>query len=525
LAIGIMNFRTVIQMKTFFASLTWHFSAFLIAFAGLAGPARCDLSPSEAWSGIVGLLTDLGVQILASPESGPNGEIRLNNLRLVSAFPGGQVSIGMEVVSLRQRKDGNVELIYPDSSELHVGYTPQGRNPLVFEPKLTLDDLSIIISGKSDDFIATLAAGSVNILLDVFPEEFLAEPAQLSAVSTNVSATFRSAQSDQKEILVSWSAADGTLEARMDSEWSPIRFAAATGKQSLEMALSWPGGGKFDTNLSSGFTAKGVTAADDIAYRLTQKYDLEDEEPGREVFSYSVGTFSRSFDISKSGMKDDTRSSDVEFTFDLGFFSALLDFPYDWPYRLRVRADQQVIEARFPTVAGNDSSPYAWSYELSGLTLADKSWARIDPGRHLPRDPGQVLMKVTGLAKPDDDFVAGLIAGPAYGFPGRFLSASLDRVEAEFLGVSLTAAGTGDVVYDTYDQATFVGALDVDAAGLAGLIGKIGDLGGFEPEQLDALLPMLETYAKRSGPDDYRSLVDFGPGGTITANGIPLFGE
>ncbi|MCB2127604.1 MAG: hypothetical protein KDE03_00640 [Rhodobacteraceae bacterium] len=512
-------------MKSILASVTCHLSAFLIALAGLAGPARCDLSANEAWAGLVGLLTDLTVQIQATQETGPDGAVLLKDLLLASPFSGGQISVGIEGVSLRPRADGTVELILPDASSLQVSYTPKGRDPLVFEPKLTFDDLSIVMSGTPDDLFATVAAGSVGILLDAFPKEFLAEPAQVSAAGTNVSATLRRTLSGQSELKVTWAAEGGTLDARLDSEWSPMRFAAATGKQSLDMALTWPAAGKLDTNVSSGFSARIVSEAKDLTYRLTQKYDLAAKEPGRMIFGYSAEAFSRGFDISKDGLKDVSRELGAEFSFELSWFRALLDFPFDWPSLIFVRAEKQVIETEYPTVPGGEGAPYAYSYELSGLTLADKTWRRIDPDNHLPRDEGHVRFRLNGLADPDDDFVAGLIAGPEYGFPGRFLTASVDAFGAEFLGLSLEAGGKGDVVYDEYGQATFVGTLDMKAAGPAGLIEKLRALGSFEPEDLAALLPLLETYAERSGPDTYTSVVDFRPGGTIAANGVALFGE
>ncbi|MGB3409461.1 MAG: DUF2125 domain-containing protein, partial [Jannaschia sp.] len=107
------------------------------------------------------------------------------------------------------------------------------------------------------------------------------------------------------------------------------------------------------------------------------------------------------------------------------------------------------------------------------------------------------------------------------GAPGELKTLDLNPLQVSLAGAELT--GEGSVEFPTPGPVPQpVGSVTLSLTGGLALIDKLVALGFLPPEQAAFAKGMAGVVARPVGEDALESLIEFTPGGGITANGMPL---
>lgn len=163
--------------------------------------------------------------------------------------------------------------------------------------------------------------------------------------------------------------------------------------------------------------------------------------------------------------------------------------------------------------------------DLKDATMGDSIWAMLDPRGALPRDPGQLSLTaeadlemidvLTPTALPGDESVPSLAPRAV-----RIETLALDLAGATLggTGAFTIPEGPGGVP----NIAEPIGALDLQATGLAGLLQQAIAGGIVSAQQAMGAQMMLGMFAVQGNGDTFTSKVETGAGGTLFVNGNQL---
>ncbi len=191
-------------------------------------------------------------------------------------------------------------------------------------------------------------------------------------------------------------------------------------------------------------------------------------------------------------------------------------------------AEMKIAKSDFrfamPLMPSNKPGTLALGLGLEGLTLSEEIWSLFDPGATLPRDPADVIVKLSGEASALVNFMdpEAMAATPPMGMPYEFHNVKIDELAIRLAGAEITATGAADI-NNAGIMPMPVGGLDISLNGLLTLSEKLQALGLLPPPQAAMLPGMLQAFAKPGdGPDSFTSRIEMGADGSITANGMPL---
>ncbi len=193
----------------------------------------------------------------------------------------------------------------------------------------------------------------------------------------------------------------------------------------------------------------------------------------------------------------------------------------DIPFPVSISADTTGFGIDMPLSAQGQPSPFAASMNYRGLSVDEGLWGMIDPTGAIPRTPATVVFDITGTLQLFQDLMMMdpmTMTGP----PGEIRDLTINNLQVSVAGAELI--GSGDLDFTPGQIIPMpVGQVDLSLTGANTLIGTLSNAGLLPPQQAGMARGMLGMFAiPGASPDSYNSTIEFGPGGSITANGVPL---
>ncbi|MEO1000293.1 MAG: hypothetical protein AAFW69_06785 [Pseudomonadota bacterium] len=176
---------------------------------------------------------------------------------------------------------------------------------------------------------------------------------------------------------------------------------------------------------------------------------------------------------------------------------------------------------RMPIGVTDTAEEASMRLDLADFTLNKEVWALFDPSGGLPRDPATLLVDVEGAVQVLVDFMGGAQPQPGQ-MPFAAESVTLNTLLLEAVGARIAASGTAQID-NSAGIPMPIGGVDVELDGALGLLDQLSAIGLLPPAQAPAIKGMIAAFAAPGAtPDSFTSRVEFLPGGSITANGVPL---
>ncbi len=200
------------------------------------------------------------------------------------------------------------------------------------------------------------------------------------------------------------------------------------------------------------------------------------------------------------------------------------------PVPMSFRSDMMAFDATFPIRPLGAPTDIALDVNYENLTLGETVWSLFDPGHVVPRDPANLRADLTGSAEvfwdifnlfaftidpsvPEPDFLSPF---------GELQQVIINEVFVSVADTELNATGQLDFEPGPFAPVP-IGEIDVSLSGGNTLIGTLAEIGILPPQQAGMARGLLGMFAiPGASPDSYNSTIGFGPGGSITANGVPL---
>lgn len=193
----------------------------------------------------------------------------------------------------------------------------------------------------------------------------------------------------------------------------------------------------------------------------------------------------------------------------------------DLPFPIAATAESTGMTIDIPLSRQDQPSPFAAAIAYRGVSVDESLWAMVDPGQAIARTPATVVVDLSGTVQLFVDLMTmnpETMTAP----PGELRSMTLNELQVSFGGADLT--GTGDVNFASGQLLPMpVGSVDLRLTGANGLIQSLSNGGLLPPEQAGMARGMLGMFAiPGASADSFTSTIEFAPGGSITANGVPL---
>lgn len=213
--------------------------------------------------------------------------------------------------------------------------------------------------------------------------------------------------------------------------------------------------------------------------------------------------------------------------------------------KMSIRENSSVMEApievsmrdarilvQLPHLASDLAQPFSVVMNSRGIELSDESWAMIDPGAALPRDPGLHRLSLSGTVRNGVNWLSYKEVAPlmeSERVPLDLLSLNIEDYTVQGAGLRFDA--TGKLRFDPSDTDTYDGIPKPIGEARAALTG----LNGFLQNLVTAgLIGQQEMFTARmgvgamfkpnpdAGEDALSSDIDFTEDGQLIVNGLRL---
>lgn len=219
-------------------------------------------------------------------------------------------------------------------------------------------------------------------------------------------------------------------------------------------------------------------------------------------FEFGISDTEIAYDIAAQGMETQIAAIDLPVPVDVSVASSQLAFA-------------------IPLAANDAPQDVSLRIAYEDLTLGDGIWAMMDPTNAVPRDPASLVLEATGQVQLFMD-LAGLNPDELDSPPGELRGLNISEFRLGAGGAELS--GTADVTFAPGQLIPMpIGSADLRLSGGNALLDALM-AGGLVPSEQGAFVRGMANVFARPGatPDTLETTVEFGEGGSITANGIPI---
>jgi hypothetical protein len=494
-----------------------------IALAAMSGQAFADVTPQQVWDDIETYLQGYGYEMAATETASGNG-LSVTGISVTIPIPEEEATatVNMPDMMLTDAGNGTVDITLPETSAYVVDLADEGEEPsATITVGMTQSGVVINVSGVPDDMTYTYAGESLALSLDGIEAEDEDIPA------------------DVVRAAISMGPLAGTANLKRAEGMQTVAQDLSYGTISYDMAFNDP---ESDDNAMFKGTLADVKVTGDTTVPMNVSYEDPEElfaaglavdasithAGGQTEFAAVDGSDNVSGQFSSSGgeLTLGVSGSAVNYALSAKDQSIQMMVP-DMPFPLVLDAAEFGMGLEMPLAPGDGAQPAGISVVLADFTMADMLWGIFDPGAVLPRDPATISVALDAMVTPfvnllDAEAMETLEA--TGGVPGEINSLTISDFEVTAAGASIT--GTGDFTFDNADLETYDGmprpdgAINLQVAGVNGLIDNLIKMGIVQEQDAMGARMMLGMFTvPGSAPDTATSKIEFGEGGTISANG------
>jgi hypothetical protein len=495
-------------------------AAALLVLGLTAQGALADVTAEDVWQDWKGYLAGFGYEVTGTPQSGAQGLV-IPDLGLSQTLPedGGRVEMRLGRIELRERGDGTVSVIYPESLPMALALTPAEGEAVTALLRMAHSGLEITASGTPGALRYVYSADDLRfdlgeVTVDGVPVDQLEAKLRLAGIA--------GASVTQPE--------EGGRRFLQDVTSGPVQYELRFTDPEAGSALDYAGevqslGYNARMHLPDGLDASDMSAALAAGLKLN----------GQLGFGAGEGRFS----VTEAGETTRGTSSSARTELD-GDFSA-----EGLAYGLLVEGLEAEVESdglpvpmaygigrlgaklSMPVTQSEAMQDFGLVLDLGGLTLSDTIWSMIDPGARLPRDPADLTVDLSGRGRLTADIFdpAKMEALTRSGeSPGEIESMVLNRLLLSLAGAKLTGAGAVELdPPQGNEMPPAEGTVDLRLEGGNGLLDRLIEMGLVPQDQATMVRMMAAMFAQADeGEDTLTSRIELQKDGSIRVNGQRL---
>lgn len=482
----------------------------------MGGTAQAALTADQVWQSWKNAGALAGLRVSAATENSDGGVLTLNGVKIA---PEGSAGLTISDLVLTEQSDGSV-LIAP-GADIGADLTGEGTAGSV---KLTHDGLVMTArEGEAGALVYDYAAASLNVAFNssypatAFDGTDAGEATSKGTVGfTDLVGSYsdtpgvnRAFGFDLAASKIAYDINSGDPGLKMTtasiSETADLAMSAAVTLPSTVSLLAIASSADFGKALQEGMAvavttkqgaSTGTASQDDQIFPYQMTFTAG---PGEAIGEFNKDRFSvRS---TGEGLAIDLTSSAV-------------------PAPVKVTTGVVEFGMTSPVMAAETAGDYGLTLKLGGVTVNEETWALLDPGAALKRDPAELSIDVAGKAKVD--FIALLAAeeaGMTEVTPPAPETLDIRDLTLKVAGAAFTGAGAF-----TFDNAGGtpmpIGEANVTLTGGNALIDGLIATGIITEEDAMGVRMMMGGFmSPGANPDELTSKIEAKAGGEITVNG------
>lgn len=461
-------------------------------------------------------LTDITVVTVIDTESDADSSIKRSSTM--------NMAVTMDSMSFRDLGDGTVEVSMPPLityKSIGSDTVDYGSGPSTNEFNIAFEVLNqnykAIAKGTADDLDFDYTADEVTIRLTSadIPDFQVAGANEL--IMRNLSGTYAVQPGDVVETQQTLNAESFILAMNLNVEGD-------------------------DGVMNYKYDVTDIKVAFNGAFPVVLFKDGAPEPKPEEVFGPSIVDLSMEFGQQEiiQTMNIEGMEIDMEGTADSGNFRALLNkdevrysasvnnyvvsasAPAAFPFPLDFAMNKMLVDFGMPLSKSEGPKDAGTEIRFEELVLPEIAWSMADPSGQLDHSPVTVVADIDMQVQLDHDLMSEE-AFDSPNFPGKIFAAKLAELDIRAAGA--TVSGTGDLTFDNDDMTTFdgfpapVGTISLQGTGINGLIDNLISMGLVPEDQAMMGRMMLGMFTQSTGDDALESVIEFAPGGEISANG------
>lgn len=474
--------------------------------------AHADVTAEQVWEAWQGQYTALGYEI-ATGASNRNGDtLALRDIVLTMTQEGSTMAMTIPELDFVDQGDGTVTVTFSDeitaTSKTSMA-TMEGQPTLSMDMKIRKSDALALVSGTPEalSYKFTVPEMEVEMAQTASGGTPTAPVTMLFSLSGIAGVYDVNRANAAQNYVTSFTAAGMTLTASGTDPNSNGTFALEGHLADLSMTSEGAMPDGFTAQDLGAAIAKGMKATGSLRHGMAE-YTMEATDgngPTNVAGSTQSGTLD--FAMAPEGLRYAAT----------GQKSSLTVQAAQLPVPMRADFDDTSFEIAFPIAKSETPVPFAAKIGLLGLTVSEELWAMFDPQAKLPRDPANLVIDLTGTARPLLDFFSPEMA-QSQTPPAELNSLDINKVQIAVAGADLS--GTGALTFDnTMGMPMPLGAIDLSLSGANKLMDNLVAMGLMPEDQVMFGRMMLGLYAVPAGDDLMTSKIEFKEGGEILANG------
>lgn len=498
-----------------------------------SSPALAEITPSSVWEQLTGYYETFGLTVQTEAVEEAGDTLTVRGLVLSQKTPPGAPSaadVRMQFgdIVLNATGDGGVSMDLPDQSGMIVIMEIPKPASALDTPADAEDMVSVTVElamSNPGETITVREDGAANLYEYNFPSfemavsriiaddgKIIENPGKLTL--TNFTGTERLESGDSFKLSQTGAADELTMNVDYADEQGAAVVVATIADFAYSADSLVPTGIDLGANmaaaLNAGLDVKGgfKAGATDIKLDVTDNSGPDGAAP--VAITSTADSFTLDFLIAdgRIGYSGASGASSTDITVP------------DLPFPISYGAESAQFNLEMPASASPDPQPFTFAYGFGGLTLSDGIWGMFDPQSALPRDPADLTVDLSGMARLDVNiFDPEAMADPNV-VPGEINSVKINKIDLSALGANISATGELNSP-DGGDLTTPVGIITGRLTGINALFDKLSAAGLMPQDQAMGMRMMLAMFTKPD-PDNADALtseIEFKEGGSIFANG------
>lgn len=496
--------------------------AILAALLGSTTAARADVTAQQvwdAWKSQMAVYGDAGLTIGAETMSGDTLTVASIAVNVSDEYGDMSVTSMMGPITFTEQGDGTVLIEMPESYPVLISFD----NDEYFQLEISQENVQMVASGTPEAVNYDISADRYAIeVAEISPEMEEDATFEAGVVALNdISGSYRIATDNLQRYA--YDVEIGSVEAdvviRETGGEGIVSFGGDVAELMLSANVAIPLGMTMadfedDPGFAQGFAFEG-------GYGFGQSdYAFELDIDG-DYAQGTIGIAGGSFDIAMSldGARYETRTEGL---------SANVNIPEEFPLPIDVALDELALAFDVPLSQSDSPRDVSALFALRNLSVGDPIWSMLDPGAVLPRDPGTVVIDLSGQVTPAFDFLdpEQQMQAMMADMPGELNTLTLNELTVRLAGAEVL--GTGAFTFDNTDLETFdglprpEGMVTLNINGANGLLDKLVQMGLIPEDQVMMPRMMMGMFATPVGDDQLETVLEINEQGQILANGQRL---
>lgn len=480
-----------------------------------ACPAFAQTSAAELWEEWQAHAA-LGEQLISATATPMPDGLTLTNF--TTEYDDGVVATrgSIDEITLTENPDGTVSVRYSELYSVTFSFaTDPGDPPGNVEAQVRHENLVMEVSGDAGARVYAYSADRVTVTEGaVWGGDGRPPEIDVNIVMTDIQATYDITGDDPATQRFSSQGSLGGMVLAVElappaPEDGMFKIGLILGELTSSSSGSLVALTNFDIvneGIPEGFEVSGEATYASLGLEMLFN---DDGEAFQAVYTNDGGSIGVdfaperiSYDISATGMQTRFEGADIPFPVEVSMGSSEVSFDV-------------------PLAAGDAPQDVGLRISLQDLVMGEQLLGMMDPGQAIPRDPASFLLDATGQLQLFVDLM-NIDVENMTSAPGEIRALAINEMRLSVGGADLS--GTADFTFAPGQiEPMPVGVAEVQLSGGNALMDAL-IAGGLVPEAQGAMVRGMTSVFARPGarPDTLETTVEFGPDGSITANGIPL---